>query len=254
MFLLPPVGKESTMQKIGRFYRKLTISAGKRRIDTCITISKYSAEQIKSKLNISSTCIPTYNGISHFSELFGIEMSCPVKRKDFYFTVSGDAPSKNISFLLEIFNTDLCRDTLIIAGIKNNSYLRKKEYPNIIFLNENISDTNLIHFYRTCKAFILPSLREGFGVPILEALLCGAPIIASNRTAIPEVLNGFGILFDPEDRKSFLNAINEINNFVVSETEIQEYLDKYIHNKKTILQILDVFNKADGVGGSYPCK
>lgn len=71
IFLNAPSGKESLRQKIGRLYRKLCVTAGRKRIDTCITVSQYSANQIRLILGINSVCIPNYNCVGMFSRLVG---------------------------------------------------------------------------------------------------------------------------------------------------------------------------------------
>jgi glycosyltransferase involved in cell wall biosynthesis len=55
----------------------------------------------------------------------------------------------------------------------------------------------LRHLYGACEIFVLPSFEEGYGIPIIEAMACGAPVISSNTTSLPEVGNGFSWLVDP---------------------------------------------------------
>ena len=69
---------------------------------------------------------------------------------------------------------------------------------DLVFVG-HVSDTDLIAFYSLCTLFVFPSLREGFGLPVLEAMACGVPTIGSNRTSIPEVIGRADALFDPED-------------------------------------------------------
>jgi len=60
-----------------------------------------------------------------------------------------------------------------------------------------VTDLELANLYRNSVAFVYPSLYEGFGIPLLEAMSCGSVVVASNRTSIPEVVGDAGILFDP---------------------------------------------------------
>ncbi|MCM3871752.1 MAG: glycosyltransferase family 4 protein [Pyrinomonadaceae bacterium] len=60
-----------------------------------------------------------------------------------------------------------------------------------------VSDRQLVGLYRHSVAFVYPSLYEGFGIPLLEAMQCGTPVVASNRASIPEVVGDAGVLFDP---------------------------------------------------------
>jgi glycosyltransferase involved in cell wall biosynthesis len=71
-----------------------------------------------------------------------------------------------------------------------------------------VTDEDLARLYNLCKLFVFPSLHEGFGLPPLEAMACGAVTIGSNRTSIPEVIGRADALFDPEDTDSMVAAIS----------------------------------------------
>lgn len=65
-----------------------------------------------------------------------------------------------------------------------------------------VSDEDLAQLYRGCELFVFPSLHEGFGLPALEAMMCGAPVIASNASSVPEVIGREDALFDPSDPRA----------------------------------------------------
>lgn len=69
---------------------------------------------------------------------------------------------------------------------------------------------NLPIFYGAADAFVFPTLYEGFGLPLLEALVCGCPVIASNNSSVPEVVGDAGILLDVEDEQGFERAVLEV--------------------------------------------
>jgi glycosyltransferase involved in cell wall biosynthesis len=73
-----------------------------------------------------------------------------------------------------------------------------------------LPEEDLSAFYTGAAAFVYPSLFEGFGLPILEAMACGAPVIASNRTAMPELLGDAGLLVDPENVQALAVSIAQI--------------------------------------------
>lgn len=73
-----------------------------------------------------------------------------------------------------------------------------------------ISDEYLIRLYNIAKLFIFPSLHEGFGLPVLEAMACGCPVIGSNTASVPEVIGFKDVLFDPFDIKSISEKMFEI--------------------------------------------
>lgn len=85
------------------------------------------------------------------------------------------------------------------------------------------SREDLIALYSMAEAFVFPSWIEGFGIPVLEAMTCGAPVIASDRGAIPEVLNNAGLLADAEDDSTFAQHITHI---LSNPDEIQRLREK----------------------------
>lgn len=73
-----------------------------------------------------------------------------------------------------------------------------------------VTDSALRDLYARCEALLFPSLYEGFGLPVLEAMACGAPVIASNRSSIPEVVGDAGVLVDPEDSRAMAEAVRRL--------------------------------------------
>ena len=64
-----------------------------------------------------------------------------------------------------------------------------------------------VHFYRAADAFVYPSFNETFGLPILEAMACGCPVVTSDRSAMPETAGGAAVLADPESPESLAEAL-----------------------------------------------
>ena len=83
-----------------------------------------------------------------------------------------------------------------------------------------VPDEDLSVLYSLCSVFIFPSLHEGFGLPILEAMACGAPVIGSNCTSIPEIINRKDALFDPRRPQDIANRLTE----VLSNTDLRQNL------------------------------
>jgi glycosyltransferase involved in cell wall biosynthesis len=73
-----------------------------------------------------------------------------------------------------------------------------------------VEDPDLLHFYGACHLFVFPSFYEGFGLPILEAMACGRAVACSSATAMPEVANAAGILFDPYSVPEMARAISDV--------------------------------------------
>ncbi|HEX3561225.1 MAG TPA: glycosyltransferase family 1 protein, partial [Solirubrobacterales bacterium] len=82
--------------------------------------------------------------------------------------------------------------------------------PRNFLLTGFVTDRELAALYRACELFIFPSLYEGAGLPILEAMTCGAPVAASRVSAMPELLGDMRATFDPEDPADIARCIREI--------------------------------------------
>lgn len=134
-------------------------------------------------------------------------------------------PRKNLQFLLQCFAQLLAQDpsldlNLVLVGVsgwKNNdifqtvhsNHLLKK---HVIFTGY-VPDRDLSAIYSGALAFVYPSLYEGFGLPPLEAMQCGTPVITSNTSSLPEVVGKAGIMINPTNRddlcQAMLNLIND---------------------------------------------
>jgi glycosyltransferase involved in cell wall biosynthesis len=68
----------------------------------------------------------------------------------------------------------------------------------------------LVELYNTAKLFVYPSLYEGFGLPVLEAMACGCPVITSDRSSLPEIAGDAAVLIDPEDTTGLALAIKSL--------------------------------------------
>jgi glycosyltransferase involved in cell wall biosynthesis len=73
-----------------------------------------------------------------------------------------------------------------------------------------VSDNDLLHLYNACELFCFPSYYEGFGLPVLEAMACGAPVCCSNTSAVPEVADGAGLLFNPYNTGEITRAMLDL--------------------------------------------
>ena len=104
---------------------------------------------------------------------------------------------------------------LVLVGSKNDSakinedYFTDKGYKNILFTGF-LPDAELNSLYSKTAAYVFPSLMEGFGLPALEAMGHGAPVVSSNATCLPEVYGGAAHYFDPSDTTDIARAIDEV--------------------------------------------
>ncbi len=84
------------------------------------------------------------------------------------------------------------------------------DHPHAVQVLTEVSDVQLATLYGTCGVFVFPSRYEGFGLPVLEAMACGAPVVASSASAIPEAAGGAALLFDPDDPGALAIALERV--------------------------------------------
>jgi len=127
---------------------------------------------------------------------------------------------KNFDFLLNTFidrKYFLDFDLILVGGEKDLTPQQKEKIKNTIrggnwLKQEFCDDQKLANLYSNASVFIYPSLYEGFGIPLIEAMACGCPIITSNISSIPEVVGDTALLFNPKDPKDLAKQIDKIIN------------------------------------------
>lgn len=140
-------------------------------------------------------------------------------------------PRKNLNTLIEAF-AQFIKDKpdykLVIAGKKGWKYENIFQMVADLHLSHNIiftgfvSNLELIQLYQKAECFVMPSLYEGFGIPVLEAMSYGCPVIASNTSSLPEVGGDACLYFDPHDKIDLRNKISQI----VDDNRLREDLVK----------------------------
>jgi glycosyltransferase involved in cell wall biosynthesis len=139
----------------------------------------------------------------------------------FVLTIGDLQPRKNHLGLLRAFET-VMRDNpklkhrLVFVG-KETWYSKKlhravaaSAVADRVHFAGFVDDADLVNFYGACELFVYPSFYEGFGLPILEAMACGRAVACSNTTAMPEVADSAGLLFDPSDTEEMARAMSDI--------------------------------------------
>lgn len=130
-------------------------------------------------------------------------------------------PHKNLVRLIEAYailyysSSIQCPPPLVIAGAWDPRYPEPKQRVEALGLSEivhflgPVEDADLPALYSGCTLFVFPSLYEGFGLPVLEAMACGAPVACGNRSSLPEAAGDAALLFDPTDTEAVAVAIKQ---------------------------------------------
>jgi len=129
-------------------------------------------------------------------------------------------PRKNLTKLVEAFSIlphqILRQYQLVLVGAqgwRNEQLARTIDSLNLkdkVIITGFVKDEDLPYIYKGATVFVYPSLYEGFGLPPLEAMACGVPVISSNISSLPEVIDGAGILVDPENEVAIAEAIKKL--------------------------------------------
>jgi len=206
----------SVYQSAGRFYRRAVISPAVRRAQHVLTVSEYTKQQILQRYSIPSDkirVIPNSLGL----EWFDHQGACSHREK-VIFMVSGEAPSKNLACALEAFalyrrQVSHQQHVLRIAGVKSSAHARfraiasRLQIEGAVEFLPYLNEAELREQYRKAELFLMPSLMEGFGIPVLEAMASGTPVAVSNVTSLPEVAGPAAQYFDPRDPREMASTI-----------------------------------------------
>ncbi|MBC2581568.1 glycosyltransferase family 1 protein [Clostridium sp. DJ247] len=215
------------------------------RADLIITVSENSKKEIMQYLNIEASKIKivppgideslysmefTYENINYVREKYNLPQQ--------YFLYLGTLePRKNIESIIEAFalykkkNKDNIK--LVIAGGKGWGYesifnkVEKHSLTKEIIFTGYVDEKHKAYLYKMAKAFLFPSLYEGFGMPVLEAMALGVPVITSNTSSITEVCGNAAILVEPKDIEAIVSGMELLSyNEDFSDKLISEGLEQ----------------------------
>ncbi len=137
-------------------------------------------------------------------------------REKFILYVGRIAPTKNVSALLEAYNSlkDKVEEHMIVVGngpleyinsIRDRGFVSEK-----VTIKKNAKLSEILELYKKASLFVFPTLYEGFGLPPIEAMACGCPVVVSNTTSLPEVCGDAAEYVDPSDIKSIADGILKV--------------------------------------------
>jgi glycosyltransferase involved in cell wall biosynthesis len=138
--------------------------------------------------------------------------------------VGAGEPRKNARMLVDACATalDPAREVLVFVGAVTDDVRAHAATRRVPFVHIDADDDRLRALYRNASAVVVPSLAEGFGLVAVEAMACGAPVIASNATALPEATGGGALLVDPRDTSAWATAIRRVLDDPVLAADLRE--------------------------------
>lgn len=174
-----------------------------------ITVSQFAKNEIIDCYQIDKNKLAViYHGVSQFFR----KKPPALQGEQYILAVSSLTNRKNLAVLIEAFlelNDNATK--LYVIGERNSVFIRTNltNNQNIKFL-DRVTDDDLVSAYSNALFFVYPSLYEGFGMPPLEAMACGTPVIVSNRTAMPEICGSAAIYVNPNDPREICNNMKEL--------------------------------------------
>ena len=204
---------KSLYQNMGWFYRRLVVPRILKKCKRIITVSNFEKNNIMSKLDLPQGKIAMiYNGYNEwFKPLDDTEQIYKkyIDTSGYFFFLGNTDPKKNTERTLVAYSKYLekseVKRRLLMADLDKSflsSIIERNHIENIlpqIVMPGYIVNKDLPYIYNNAFAFLYTSLRESFGIPLLEAMACGTPVITSNTSSMPEIGGPEAIVINPED-------------------------------------------------------
>ncbi len=208
---------------------RLTVRRTARRAAQIITVSEFSRSDIGRTYGIPPDRItvtpeaapPSLLPVTNETELRRIRESYGIQQ-NYILSLCSIQPRKNLVRLIEAYSClrgvrpKVKLPQLVLAGKRgwlDGETFRAAEQNALgkdILFTGYVPERDLAGLYSGAVCFVYPSYFEGFGLPVVEAMQCGVPVIAGNRTSLPEVVGEAGLLFDPFDTQALVNALTRL--------------------------------------------
>ena len=251
---------KSLYQNMGWFYRRLVVPKILKKCQRIITVSNYEMNNIMSKLNIPQKRMAMiYNGFNEwFKPCTDTEQIFQkyIKEPGYFFFLGNTDPKKNTERTLIAYARYLeksgVKRKLLMADL-DKAYLNDivkrnhlEEMMQHIIMPGYIVNSDLPYIYNNAFAFLYTSLRESFGIPLLEAMACGTPVITSNTSSMPEIGGPDAILVNPENPNEITDMmirLEEDKEFYKQQENIGLVRAEQFSWKQTAEHLLDLYEK-----------
>lgn len=222
-----PEGFSNTFIKV---YKKIFSSITKR-AKKIITVSNFSKKQLIHHFpKVENKISYCHLGVEHINSVDSktsseILAKFNLEKYTYFLAVSSANPNKNFKVISDMLENDLQFDEkfVLVGGNSSNVFSTEQELSDKINHLGYVSDQELIALYQSAKGFIFPSKYEGFGLPPIEAMSQGCPVIASKCASIPEVLQNNAIYFDYKNYKSLYSALIELKKSYIDREKITRF-------------------------------
>ena len=209
-----------------KLYYKIVLKRACRKSLAILTVSEFSKRRIVEWSGINATKVTVVgNGVSSSFTPDGETFNPGYK---YIFCVSNRKEHKNEKRLIEAYSliSEKNHTKLVFSGNPTNElseYIRSLDLEENIIFTGFITDDDLPKYYRGALLLIMPSIYEGFGLPVIEAMACGIPTIVSNTTSLEEIAGDASLLVDPLNVQDISNALHKLmcSNLMQEELKIK---------------------------------
>ena len=261
IFLEPRDKKNKSLyQNMGWLYRRLVVPHILHKCRRIITVSDFEKNNIINRLNISERRMAMiYNGFNDWFRPIDDEeekYKNYMPEKGFLFFLGNTDPKKNTERTLVAYSRYLERSEvkrpLLMADLDRdylNGIISRNRIDNVrekIFMPGYIPNQDLPYIYNSAFAFLYTSLRESFGIPLLEAMACGTPVITSNTSSMPEIGGINAIQVNPENADEIADMLIKLENdpeFYRQQKEWGMARAELFSWRKTAEQLLDLYRE-----------
>lgn len=245
---------------------RITVRRSAREAGQVIALSEFARRDIVNSYGVPAENIsviplaapPQFRPVNDERELQRVRQTYGIE-SDYILSVGSIQPRKNLSRLVAAYSRlrrakpKVKLPKLVLVGKcawlfdETLRAIRELEVEDSVILTGYVPEEDLPALYSGATCFVYPSYFEGFGLPPLEAMQCGAPVIVGNRTSLPEVVGEAAVLVDPFDVDALANAVETVVNDAELRTELRmKGLEraKLFNWHTTARQTLEVYQKA----------
>lgn len=219
----------TSYQIVGNLYRRWNVPIVVKKAKHILTVSNFERDRITSYFKFNQSQVSTaYNGVGkHFAPIADKEELLRIKKlynlpDNYIFFLGNTDPKKNVIGVLKALSilkqNGQLKSKLLMLDINRDYLLNLMKQINDESLIDDIvfsgyvPNKDLPAIYSQASLFLYPSLRESFGIPLLEAMACGAPLITSNTSSMPEIATNAALFVNPFNAAEIADAIVKLQN------------------------------------------
>lgn len=218
--IIPHVFSEHYLSNIlERLYYEFAIRVSIHKASLIITISKFSKDELIKYLKVDSKKIiiihlaynKAFRIINDNLLLDSIRLKYSLE-SNYILAIGGSEYRKNVERLIHVYQNNFQEEysLIVIGGQWRNINLSEKYASEKIRFLTNVPQDDLVAIYNMAEVFVFPSFYEGFGIPVLEGMACGVPVVTSNISSMPEVGGDAAVYFDPFDEQDMAAKIRMV--------------------------------------------